>query len=473
MQSRRDFLRLLGMAAGASLTGGGSDSLSGDSFPGGPISPGDAEIDVAPLAYQYIPIIKSGDALPGGLRLAEKGLRFSLHSNASNPPPFMGAVVITNSRHIYFHAVDETQLRGVYRIDLDDKYNRSAPKKVIREGDVLPDGTVVADFSDGDVNNGDDFVIGVVDPNGINSIQYASGGGTFTPAVKSGTGLQNVRLAEDITQSQGISDDGNVLFVAEYLNSEEDAEGEGLFVMPAGRPQETRLVLPNQALLPGTTCPIQTMSTTEICPGGRYLVQGSAATGAGLGSGADDGRPQTFLLTGNVGQTPQLLAADPALHRGGGGITRGSVYMCPRMNPVTQAVAFIAQINEDRTALRLASDTDNRPVCLGDFAGNLSTVTPRGSRVRSMLPPVFRGRRQVFFQVFTQDGMEIVRWDGARRQDRAVLTTVLARGDQVNGKTVETILFGCLPEAVNAHGEFVAIVEFTDGETDIFLGRPM
>ncbi len=447
-----------GCGSSDDLSFGGSNS-AGPNFAGG---------DVGPLAYEYIPLIKSGDALPGGGRVAPKGIMPSLLSNASSPPPFMGAVVITDSRHVYFHALDEAGTRGIYRIDVDERGKRSYAERVIREGDRLPDGTVVSDFSDGDVNNGDDFVVGVVDPEGINSLQYRAGGSSFVPLVKSGGGLANIKLGEDITQSQGISDDGNLVFVCEYLNSDDDAKGEGLFYMPAGRPRDAQLLIANQDLLPGTTCPIQTMSTTEICPGGRYLVQGSAATGADLGSKSPDGRPQTFLLAGNIGQTPELLAADPAL-QAGRGVAQGSVYMCPRINPATQVVSYIAQVDENQTDLRL----EQRSICIGDMRGGRGTLTPRGSRVKSMLPPVFRGRRSVFFQVFTDDGMEILRWNGGTdRQGRPIFDTLLARGDLVNGRPVETILFGCLPEAVNSRGEFVAIVEFNDGETDIFLGMP-
>jgi hypothetical protein len=63
--------------------------------------------------------------------------------------------------------------------------------------------------------------------------------------------------------------------------------------------------------------------------------------------------------------------------------------------------------------------------------------------------------------------MEIVLWDGTSAY------TLLARGDVVDGKRVETIIFGALPDCVNANGEFAAIVEFDDGETDVYLGIPV
>ena len=36
-----------------------------------------------------------------------------------------------------------------------------------------------------------------------------------------------------------------------------------------------------------------------------------------------------------------------------------------------------------------------------------------------------------------------------------------------------TIIFGALPDCVNANGDFAAIVEFDDGETDVYLGIPV
>ena len=85
----------------------------------------------------------------------------------------------------------------------------------------------------------------------------------------------------------------------------------------------------------------------------------------------------------------------------------------------------------------------------------------------SIIPHVFGPNGLLYFEVFTQQGMEIVVWDGSDAY------TLLARGDVVDGKTVETIIFGALPDCVNANGDFAAIVEFDDGETDVYLGIPV
>ena len=467
MQSRRDFLKLLGMAMGASLSGCGS---SGDAFAVG-------NTNLAPLAYRYVKLIQSGDPLPGGARLASR-LAYSLDSTGDEPPPFMGAVTLTDSRHVYFHALDETQARGIYRIDVDDTGNRSEVKEVIREGSVLPDGTVVKDFSDGDVNNGDDFVIAVENPEGTYSFQYSDGGASFTSVAKSGGTLGSVKLAEDIDQYQSVADDGTIMFVSEYMDDEGDCQGEGVFVMPAGQPEQAQRLFSKGDFIPGTRSAIETFGAAEILSGGRYVIQGSARPS----SGSDDsGRPLTFLFRGVVGGTPQVLVMDPALGNfdvssPNFGILRGGVIMCPRVNDRGNVGYVFQTSNPDRTSLWV-NGPGGRPNNRRElFAANINgwprgsgrgTRSPRGADILSIMPPVFGPNGLVYFELFTTEGMEIVVWDGTSSY------TLLARGDVVDGKRVETIIFGALPDCVNANGEFAAIVEFDDGETDIYLGIPV
>jgi hypothetical protein len=460
MQSRRDFLKLLGMAMGASLSGCGGSGNDG-TFSG--------SANPTPLAYRYVKLIKSGDPLPGGARLAPR-VAYSLTSTGDSPPPFMGAVTLTDSRHVYFHALDENQTRGIYRIDVDANGSRSEVKEVIREGSVLPDGTVVKDFSDGDVNNGDDFVLVVENPEGTYSIQYAAGGASFSTIARSGDTLGNVKLAEDIDQYQAVADDGNIIFVAEFMDDAGDCQGEGLFVMPAGRPEQAQRLLAKGDLLPGTTSVIESFGATEITNDGIYLAQGSGRPAAGSDP---SGQPQTFLLRGRIGETPELLT----LYRGLGTTTQtlqASAFMCPRLS--SAGTGFVLQItgNPDQTQMWFtgpgAPRTSRRLLLTADISGGSGARTqrsPRGARILSFLPPVFGPNGLLYFEVFTDEGMEIVLWDGANFQ------TILARGDVIDGKRVETIIFGSLPDCVNANGDFAAIVEFDDGETDVYLGMPV
>lgn len=423
-----------------------------------------------PLAYRYVKLIKSGDPLPGGARLAPR-LAYSLNSNGDMPPPFMGAVQLTDSRHVYFHALDENQTRGIYRIDVDANGARSEVQEVIREGSVLPDGTVVKDFSDGDVNNGDDFVVVVENPEGTYKLEYARGGASFSPVVSSGGSLGNVKLAEDIDQYQSVADDGTVLFVSEYMDDEGDCQGEGLFVMPASRPEEARRVLAKGDLLPGTSSVIETFGATEINSAGFYLVQGSARPTAGTSA---NGRPLTFLLRGVLGQTPSVLALDPALGNPRLSIA-GAALQCPRLSPEGNASFVLQTANEDQSSMFFVpvvqpgnGRVELARADIGGGAGLRPQLSPRGARILSFLPPVFGPRGLIYFQVFTDRGMELI-----VRHPRRLNSTVLARGDVVDGKRVETIIFGALPDCVNSNGEFAAIVEFDDGETDVYLGIPV
>jgi hypothetical protein len=388
----------------------------------------------------------------------------------------MGAVMLTDSRHVYFHALDEAQTRGIYRIDVGTDGSRSPVQQLVREGDVLPDGTVVKDFSDGDVNNGDDFVVAVENPEGTYSLQYGDSGGAFRSLAKSGQTLGSVQLAEDIDQYQSVSDDGNIMFVAEFLNDAGDCQGEGLFVMPAGRPEETRRLLAKGDLLPGSNnAVIETFGVAEITTGGAYTVQGTGRPASGPDPG---GRPLTFLLRGVVGETPQLLVADSALasRSPSNPIRTGQVFMCPRLGAL--GVGHIVQFGDEFTDLEITRPGRNAnntvQVARARANGyqttpNRTNLSPRGAGILTFMPPVFGPNGLVYYEVFTDQGMEIVVWN----PQTLSASTVLARGDVVDGKKVETIIFGALPDCVNANGDFAAIVEFDDGETDVYLGLPV
>ncbi len=452
MHSRRDFLKLLSMAVGVTLSGCGEGTSQ--TAGGSPVDP-----LLAPMAYGYRVLVRSGQDLPSGRSFQAR--------SADGEPPFMGAVMLNDRRHIYFHALDEANNRGIYRLDLDEAGAPGEITNLIREGSVLADGTVVADFSDGEINNSDDLLVAVEDANGVTTLQYAQNGGGFRPLAKSFGELSgNVKLAGYVCQTQSIADDGSILFVADYLDSDGICEGEGLFLMPSGQPDQTRLLLANEQLVPGTSSAIQTFDVCELGPGGLYLVRGSASATAGLASADANGKPLTYLLAGRLGETPRLVAIDPALGSPGQGYALASSFMCPRIGYNSEkgsmTLGAILQLDENRTQLWL----DDQVLIEADLAGGGSR-SPQGSRIVSILPPVFGPRGLVYFQVFTEDGMELLLYDGVNTR------TLLSRGDDFNGQKIETILFGSLPEAVNSHGEFVTIVELSDGETDILLGYPI
>lgn len=128
MQSRRDFLRLLGLTAGATILGCGSGEDMGTFSGFSPTS--------APNAYQFTPLVSSGTLLPN---------RSSIRAQVSpdGGPPFIGAVVVNDLRHICFHANDADGKMGVYRIDYDRSGETTEIQSLLVEGQRLSDGTVV------------------------------------------------------------------------------------------------------------------------------------------------------------------------------------------------------------------------------------------------------------------------------------------------------------------------------------------
>jgi hypothetical protein len=442
MQSRREFLKLLSMALGASLTGCGSSGTS-QGVAGGTV----------PLSYQFVPLVRSGQALPRGEAFFGQA--------TGGEPPFIGGVMINDKRQIAFHAADQTETRGIYQVDVDASGTASDIKKIVREGDVLPNGTVVDEFSDGDLNNSGDFLVQIEDPEGVDSLQYCPDGGDFEKLTEVfQAAADNITLSGEICECQALSDDGRALFVAEYYDEDGEADGEGLFSMPVNETSQAQLLFSKNDLLPGTISAVSTIGATEVGSGGQYLALGSAAPTMGEASVTTGGHPLTYIAIGRPGETPQLLAADPLLGVTTEGVLQASSFMCPRLGPA--GVGTILQLDADKTELRL-----NQELLLQADFQNGGSRSPRGAAIVSMFPPVFGPGGLVFLQVFTTEGTEIVLYNGSH------FRTILSRGDNIAGKIVEDIMFGALPESVNSQGELVALVVFNDGETVVLLGLPV
>lgn len=373
----------------------------------------------------------------------------------------MGGVVINDRRHICFHCTDKEDKRGVYRVDVSDAGALSPVREVIREGDVLPDGTVVADFSDGELDNLDDYLFLVEDPEGIHSLQYCPAGGEFQPLCKDFQELNSgVKLCGEIYPVEALADDGRIVYVSDYFDADGNATAEGLFVMEADHPEQSQLLLAHGQLLPGTTACVQSIGVTELSAGGRYLIQGSASPTLAEGSLDSSGKPMTFVLTGVVGESPQLLALDPALGGADQGYRQATCVMCPRIRG--RSIGAVLQIDENVTELWV----DGKTLLRGDLEHG-GSLSPRGAPILSFLPPVFGPEGLVYFEVFTFEGMELVLYDGSS------FRTIVAKGDLVGDQIVETIIFGALPECVNSNGDLVAMAEFANGESVILLGMPV
>lgn len=435
MHKRRDFLRMLGLTAGATLVGcGGSEAFSRSG--GVPI----------PNAYQFMPIVTSGTSLPG---------RNSVRTRVEDGgPPFIGAVVVNDLRHLCFHANDEAGKMGVYRIDYDGDGNVSPIRTLLQEGQVLADGTVVDLISPGDLNNSDDSVFVIEDPEGRKTIHYSKGGQPFERLCSPYQDLSDeARLYGEIHPDLCLTSAGDVMFSCCYRDEEGNSEGDGLFYIPGGNTSQTKRVLSKEQLLPGTSSAIKTFGLFDIRPGGNYLCHGSAVV---VEDEPGNGEPMTYLVRGRVGEEPETLVATPGL--GDSQAIPGSVFMGPRLGD--SAYGAIVQTDRNKTAFWL----NGKKLLEADFEVG-GSLTPRGARIVSMFPPVFGPHGLVFLQVFTFSGTEILVYDGQK------FFTVLGSGEFIAGKALGMILFGALPHCVNAHGDLVCVADFTDGTSSILLGR--
>jgi hypothetical protein len=444
MHNRRDFLRRLGLAAGATLIGCGGSSENGTVSGFSSTS--------LPNAFQFTPLVTSGTTLPNQSSIRAK--------SGDGGPPFIGAVMVNDRRHVCFHANDETGKMGVYRIDYDVNGSIGAIsglsdiQSLVKEGQTLPDGTLVDIISPGDLNNSDDCVFVIEDPEGRKTVQYSKGGAPFERLC---TGYQDLsdeaRLYGELHSDLCLSGGGDLMFSCACRNADGNLDGDGLFYVPHQSISLTKRVLSRQQLLPGTSSAIRTFGLFDIRPGGNYLCLGSAAP---LEDEVDNGEQLTYLVRGRVGEEPETLVASPRL--GDSKAIQGSVFMGPRLGDLDYGA--IVQTNRDKTAFWLGG----KKLLDADFQTG-GSISPRGAKIISMFPPVFGPNGLVFIQVFTTVGTEILVYDGRG------FATVLASGDHVNGKALGMIIFGALPHCINAYGDLVCVADFVGGESSILLGR--
>lgn len=440
MQSRREFLKLLGLAVGATFTGcgsGGSDMVASS---GGQL----------PIAYHFVPLINSGKALPRSSSI--------LAQATDDGPPFLGGVMVNDLRHVCFHANDQAQMKGVYEIDYGADGKVAPVKHLLREGDVLANGSVIDDISGGYLNNNDEAVFVVNDSDGMACMQVSRGLGSFETFFGEYDTISNGgQLDGDLQPEVGLADNGDLLFVCCGKNDEGIDIGESLYYLPKDTAAQTTRLISENDLIPGSNCAFRSFGFAEIDNAGTYLVQGSAARlEADLTSETSSGL--TYLARGRVGEEPEILVADPSL-----GITdaiQGTVCMAARMGDL--GCGFICQTDPDHTQLYL-----DKQLLLSASIDGTGSLSPRYQPIISFFPPVFGPDKTMLVQVFTTTGTEILAYHNQS------FYTILGRGDYIGGKQVEMILFGCLPHGVNKHGEFVAVVEFTDGESSVIVGMPV
>lgn len=448
LHNRRDFLKLLGGAFGAVwLSGcGGSDfssPITGNSL-------------ILPTTYRLTPVFQSGTPLPGGssVLVAAQG--------ASNQDlPFPGGLLLNDQSQLFFHAVDNVGRLGIYRVDLNSANPSATIAKVIRNGDVLPDGNTAVHHSCGDLNNNNDFLIAIKTANGLNSLYLSRELGPLNRVLSAFDSLDSgITLHGHIKGSATLHDDSDFLFTSNFYDpTRSRGNSQGLFFVPKADTSKAELLLASGDLLPGLEATVNTIGHSQLHSQGRFVVHGAASPLSGQSSNPH----LSYVLRGKVNEEHQLLGFHPDLPHSQmmpTSVAMGTAVMSPRLGHSSHSTLVHLSTNESE--LRV----DGRVVYLAQAPGGAS-LSPRGNPIVSMLPPVFGPSGLFLVQLFTTQGMELVVSNGTQS------ATVMARGDKLDGQTINTILCGALARGANRRAEFATVVEFTNKQHAIVLGTPV
>jgi hypothetical protein len=116
-----------------------------------------------------------------------------------------------------------------------------------------------------------------------------------------------------------------------------------------------------------------------------------------------------------------------------------------------------------------SDDKDQHQVLFYSDGSDIHRIAETGSGITAFSAPVLSGNGQMFFmQINKQDnpGMELKVTNGANTQ------TILARGQEVDGRKISTLMHGYHSEQADSKGRVVVYAEFDD-EPALLLGFPV
>lgn len=462
MTDRRSFLKILGASLGSALL---TSCTSGGSGGGGGIpTGGNGGLTPLPNAFNFVQLVSTNTPLPGGNKVQAKS---AVRTAKLVGLAFNGAVLINDLGQVVFHASNSDGKVGIYRIDTR---SGGAIRKIVAEGDALPDGSTVRRFGVGALNNRGTFVTVIQRVDKREGLYIDRGNGLELLLTALTTLPSGVRVTGRFLPHVSIHDNDDILFGAHYADKRRGSRtGQALFFAPRAQASQAQLVLGRGDVLPGTTSTIDTIGAFVLEEGSRFVLHGQAKP-AGMAPPAGhpptfSTMPTTFAARGTVGGSLTLLAAHgavdvPSAQRGAATFSTASSVMAPRTSGGRHAA--IHHTSTRKAELRI----DGQLLLIADLDGN-GSASPEGHRIVSMLPPVVSRAGLIFYHIVTTRGMELCVTNGEAQ------ATVLSRGDQINNAQVNTIFFGGSPHGANASGQIVAVIEFTDRTAGIYLGNPV
>lgn len=436
MQSRREFIKMTGLALGGVILSscGSSSGPSGRPVPNG---------------FQFYRLINRGDALPGGTTITD----------------LPGSAMISSANTVFFHAKDSAGAMGCYELSVD--YGGIRPvvtgiRKVVRDGDLLPDGRTVAKVTGGDVNRAGSYasVLKLTDGNvtGLyldpdrKGMQRVVGYQDASPGVD---GFIGQRIGD-----VDLHDNNDILFTAHFGNHKKGRPQVGLFHLPAaGVGSNARLVATSDELVSGADGILKSFGLIDMNDGGYYVTQAVVelhkATGTAVTAST---RPvqATALLSGHIADArPQAVvaaSATMAVSKAAQAIS-GEIIMGPRLGS-SYNIAHVVHTSDDDMALYYEN---RRVIASGDSS-------PRGRSIWSISPAVVGDDGLLYFSLVTDTGAELCIYNGS------FVSSILGSGDIMpndNYAVISRVLFGTMNTQVDRQGRITFIGEYTSATSQV------
>ncbi|MCA9781642.1 MAG: twin-arginine translocation signal domain-containing protein, partial [Candidatus Eremiobacteraeota bacterium] len=416
--SRRDFLKGAGVMLGSVFlpacgsSGGGSGPVGGSLtlFPGG---------------YRFVPLLEVGHALPEG---------------DGTLVGFTGGMVIHDDHEVVFSAENESGQIGMYRAIFDpNPFARNhllQISKIVREGDVLSDGTTVERLNRF-VANRHHSVAAILETNDPTASDPSLALQNRVYIGPEGGPLQ--RFIDPVTTAPGgngllglnffdldIHEDDDLILVAHYT-TDDIRPHQGLFFLPGGSIHSGSVLLSTAQFLPDSSGVIAGLGLCDLSGDGHFVVQTNSLTEGSdqIGASVVSGRT-TDAGALRLRSAPREVVLSRGV-RAQADFATGEAVMGPRVDS-NGTVAQVLNVTNEELAL---------------FYGGRSLFATSGldesSALQTMWPPVASETGLVFLLGDTQDGQKLMASDGS------VTRVYLSEGDEVEGRTLNDMIFGTMP----------------------------
>jgi hypothetical protein len=476
MANRRDFLKLVSAALGGTVL-----SACGTTPTDGAVPPR-ADAPPLPNGFRFFALSNSAAPLPGGV----------------SSEVFRMDAMIHDGQEIVYSAVDTGGGVGLYAVKFDvtnGEPRASSARRVIHTSQHL-DGRPVLGLSAYDMNASGqialvvktegEYLVNTVDNDGkpdggqkpmtVQHVYLERGRGwerLLDEHARSLEGHELVGHYHDVD----IHDDGNVIFVADYVHNDADRAAEtrnGVFLTPKGASADTRLVVSaGQRLTQSlSSSVVSRFGLVDLHDRGQFVVQGAIAP-LRASDQADRAPPESVLLRGNLGQVTtmsananRLNALSVASASSGSGLrsqrsrAEGLSLMGARSGPR----GSMAQVLHTTPSTQDFVLNDVRVASTGD-------LSPMGERILSFVSPVMASSGEVYFCVYTEAGFELCAHNGVETR------TMLRTGDKLanDPRPIASIHLGNLTNQVDRSGRLAFIVTHQDAAntTSVVLGLPI